>query len=978
VIQHGNTAELPMSASRKASTVETMATVAELVGRAHERAELSGALEACRNGRGGLVLIGGEAGVGKTRLAHEVVGFHSLLVLNGDATQQATPAYGPIVAALRSYLRRVPGGLDDCGPLTPYLGLLLPELGAGPPAADRATVLEALGHAFVATARDQPVVVVLDDLQWADDTTLTDVLPLLAGALEQERVLVIGVYRSDEIPRGHALRRLRRELRRRGRLRELLLEPLDRESTSELAAGILGNAPSRALSAMLFDRTQGMPFFVEELAAALAAGGRVQAGRRGLELARGEEIPVPETVRDAILLRASQLSDRARELLEVAAVVGVRFDLELVTELADDAALSEAVESGLVREAEAGEACFRHALTREAVYGDIPWTRRRTLHRRLAERLVERGAHPAVLAEHWLSARDHRRACPALVSAAEQYANVYAYRDALAAGKRAAEIWPEGEDQEARIQLLEQTGRCAQLCGELQDAVAAWREVIDVLAVSDSALELAEAKRELATVHELQGAMERALAMRRDAAAAFSRCGRPAEAATELLAAASHLDSAGSLGAALEIVEHARTEALAAGRKDLEVRVLGIEGTVRAKSGDLEAGLHAARAGLELALAEDVGAADAYQRVANVLENSGDYRAAWETYQAAFSFCESRGEHAAAQVCLVCLGAILFFTGRWEQGAALDQQILVSPDSPPGVRMGAKQQLGLIGAARGDAKRARKLLAESGTYAERFERERMAVWDALGNAWLDELEGLGESATERCRFMLDRWRDSESLHYPVPALRWATTFLATHGSEEDARACAGLVGRLATATANPEARAALAHSIGEIALLDGDGDRAVAQFESALGLLRELELPFEAAQTQVRLGVAHAAAGARADGVEQLTGAYRTARKLGAQPLARRAVHELAALGEQVERRLGRRAAAQLDGPGLSRRELEVMRLVAGGGTNREIAQKLFLSTRTIDMHVRNILTKLGCRSRAEATRKAAELGLIG
>jgi predicted ATPase len=246
-----------------------MATVAELVGRAHERAELSGALEACRNGQGGLVLIGGEAGVGKTRLAHEVVGFHSLLVLNGDATQQATPAYWPIVAALRSYLRRAPRGLDDCGPLTPYLGLLLPELGAGPPAADRATVLEALGHAFVATARDEPVVVVLDDLQWADDTTLTDVLPLLAGALEQERVLIIGVYRSDEIPRGHSLRRLRRELRRRGRLRELLLEPLDREGTSELAAGILGNAPSRALLAMLFDRTQGMPFFVEELAAAL-------------------------------------------------------------------------------------------------------------------------------------------------------------------------------------------------------------------------------------------------------------------------------------------------------------------------------------------------------------------------------------------------------------------------------------------------------------------------------------------------------------------------------------------------------------------------------------------------------------------------------------------------------------------------------------------------------------------------------------
>jgi DNA-binding NarL/FixJ family response regulator len=123
--------------------------------------------------------------------------------------------------------------------------------------------------------------------------------------------------------------------------------------------------------------------------------------------------------------------------------------------------------------------------------------------------------------------------------------------------------------------------------------------------------------------------------------------------------------------------------------------------------------------------------------------------------------------------------------------------------------------------------------------------------------------------------------------------------------------------------------------------------------------------------------VALAAAGERETAAERLTDAYRTARKLGAQPLAGLAARQLEALGEPVEERLGRRAAGDLARGGLTRRELEVMRFVASGRTNREIARELFLSRRTVDMHVRNILAKLGCHSRAEATRRAGELGLV-
>jgi DNA-binding NarL/FixJ family response regulator len=136
-------------------------------------------------------------------------------------------------------------------------------------------------------------------------------------------------------------------------------------------------------------------------------------------------------------------------------------------------------------------------------------------------------------------------------------------------------------------------------------------------------------------------------------------------------------------------------------------------------------------------------------------------------------------------------------------------------------------------------------------------------------------------------------------------------------------------------------------------------------------------MPFERAQIELRAGVALAAAGERDLALEHLSGAYRLARNLGARPLAAEAASEVSILGESVSRRLGVRAAADADGAGLSRRELEVVRLLSVGRTNREIAQDLFLSPRTVDMHVRNILRKLDCRSRVEAAHRAGELGLL-
>jgi DNA-binding NarL/FixJ family response regulator len=141
----------------------------------------------------------------------------------------------------------------------------------------------------------------------------------------------------------------------------------------------------------------------------------------------------------------------------------------------------------------------------------------------------------------------------------------------------------------------------------------------------------------------------------------------------------------------------------------------------------------------------------------------------------------------------------------------------------------------------------------------------------------------------------------------------------------------------------------------------------------AVALHEDLDIPFERAQIELRAGVALAAAGERELALERLTSAHRLARKLGARPLAAEAAREVSELGGQ----LGSRAAADADGAGLSRRELEVVRLLSVGRTNREIAQERFLSRRTVVMHVRNIQRKLDCRTRVEAAHRAGELGLL-
>lgn len=368
-----------------------MAASAGLIGRERELQVLSDRLDRTAAGAGGLVLVAGEAGVGKTSLAQAAVDDRALLLLRGVVSGQERTPYAPIVTALRAYDRMAPGALSGSGHLSSHLAALLPELGPAPGTVDRLALAAALRDAFAGIAGRQPAVVFLDDLHTGDEATL-ELLPSLAEAVEDRPLLFLAVYQSDDVARGHPLRRMRAGLRRGGRLEELVVPPLERDQVAELVSRILERRAGPRLVQRVFERTEGVPFIVEEFAAALAAGGRLEAHGDAVELPAGYDVPLPDSVRETVLLRTDRLSQAGRRTLEVASVAGERVDLALVADLAGAPGLEEAIELRFLVEMDDGLAAFRHALVREAVYAEIPWTRRRAQHRQVAENLERAGA----------------------------------------------------------------------------------------------------------------------------------------------------------------------------------------------------------------------------------------------------------------------------------------------------------------------------------------------------------------------------------------------------------------------------------------------------------------------------------------------------------------------------------------------------------------------------------------------------------
>jgi DNA-binding CsgD family transcriptional regulator len=878
-----------------------------------------------------------------------------------------------VVSALRSLLRVDAQALDDCGPLRDQLALILPELGEPAPQSDRPTLFEAVRAALGHVAREETAVVVLDDLQWSDEATL-ELLPALAESVSELQLLIVATYRSDGLPRDHPLRRVRHELRRSGPLTEVTVPPLSPLETAELLTHLLAQPSAPSLVRAIHDRTQGVTFFIEELAQALLLTDALVTGRRGLELAAGGKVPMPDTVRDAVLIGVADLSPEGRAAAAVAAVAGEEFDPAVVAGISSPDGLAELLTRELVTETASGRAAFRHALTREALYADVPWIERHRLHATLAEAMETRGGTSIEIAGHWLAAREETQARAWLLEVAEASRRVSAHRDVTHALRQALELWPAAGAPDLRIEALESYAHSAELSGEIAEAARAWREICAVRSERGTRITCAQAQRRLATVHELRADRAAAFAARNAAAEAFAAEECLADAAVERLALANYLRASANYSASIDMAATAATDAQRAGRLDLRLRGLGVQGVAQAKGGDYERGLATVREGLSQALEHDLTevSAELYQRLSTVLYDAGDYCGANAMLDQALALCPTgaEGTHVA---CITCLAYVLRERGQWAEALRLCRDLIDSGTAVPV----AEGLVGSIHGLQGRLTSARRLLTSSLTTASRLGHFNMAVDATAALARVDAAEGEGEAAADRCRSLLARWRSSEDHHYAIKGLRFGAAFSARRGDLGNAHRYAEALTEIASETGHSDAIAALAHAIGELALANGDPDSAAEQLSRALSVHRDLDLPFARAEIELRAGVALAEAGEREPGLDLLADAYRTARKLGARPLAAEATREVAALGESVAERLGGRAAAHADGPGLTRRELEVVRLVAVGRTNREIAAQLFLSPRTVDMHLRNLFRKLDCRSRVEAAHRAGELDLL-
>lgn len=666
-----------------------------------------------------------------------------------------------------------------------------------------------------------------------------------------------------------------------------------------------------------------------------------------------------------------------RSAAEAAAVIGSELALDLLAIVNGSAeGIDALLESGLVSEYRPGVASFKSTRARDSVYAAIPWTRRRALHRRVAEALEAQRSAASECATHWIAAGEIERARHALLDAAERARQAHDHQGTVQHLRKALDVWAPGEAETERLSVLERLGDAAQASGLLSEAMRAWREAAE----STAHAARGRALRKIANLHELNCQWGQSIEARQDAMSAFEAAGDRAEAAIEGITAAIRLRMSARYAAATEVLARAAADAQACGREELTIRVAALMGNLQARIGRTAEGIAAIRAALKSALALDRPAlvGEIYQRLADAIERTSDFRSGVAVNHDGIAFCEEHDVAAGAASCLGCMSWILIRGGDWEDSTAASRRILESPACNPALRAAALGFIGLVHVLRGELRKGEPLLLEADAGARRVEHalaEFIARW---GLAMRDALADEPAAAADRCRGILARWRVTDERHASMPILRWSAGCFARAGDRDGLRQCADAFGDAAAAFGHAEPLSALAHVLGETAWLDGDLPRAAEQFEHAVALLEDMQLPRERVESQLRAAAACAAIDRRDRAILHAREAARGAERLGARPLFEQAASQLRALGEPLAGALGPRGARRAATGGLTPRQLQVLGEISRGLTDKEIGRTLRLSPRTVEMHVAHALAALDCRSRAEAVRKATELGVLG
>ena len=953
------------------------------VGRRDEVTHLASVgAEVAGSGRGQMVVIAGDAGVGKSRLVQEFSDRASRdgwTTAAGGCVDVAAGAltYAALIEILRHLDRHLgrevmarlaDAGIDDLAPL-------LPGPSGGQPGAG-GRLLERMLDFLVRLGDVAPAVVVVEDLHWADSST-RDLISFLARNIHAARVLLIVTYRADDLHRRHPLKSLLAELER-GDASWIRLAGLARPDVAELVAKTAGAAAVQSVS-LLFDRTAGNPFFIEEL---LAASTPV--------------ISLPEGLRELLLARLHDLPDSALAVLRPASVLGQGFTEDLLGAATGlplpetEDALRQAVDHNILR-ATAGTLRFRHDLMREAIYDDLLPAQRHRLHVAAAtaieadETIIDPpGARWGVLALHWKSAGDRVRALGASIQAARWASLVGAPSEAADHLETALTLWeqtppeshPDGTDRAA---LLEQATEARLSAGQALRARALSVAAVTELAGSPDVERVALAHVRVGSCSRVAGeAAASAEAFQRAVGLLADRPPSPAKA-TVMARYAGFLMVGQRVRQGLAAVEAALDLARRTGSRRLEGHAMCTKGVLLGDAGRLEESVQLLRASGEIA--RETGDADdlarSFQNLTYVQLFAGLADDALAAADAGLQVVRRLGTMLSSGIGITEHQAeAAVRVGRWDDALALLDAFPYDALEGSTLVSFAAPRFDVF-LRRGDLDAAARTLAPAMERAAAMDDAQFgantrirAAQLALAAGHLDDARAHIAAAlaiSDRCDDMIYAPKAcsvgiSAEAACPAPDLGTVealTTRLS--GIEAMARSFGGQL------LAEPAAFAAMARA--EARELSGGpqpeawqaaatawdhcGDQywsAVCRFRTADALLR--------------------AKGDRNVAARIAAEALAAARSLGAAPLA--------ADLEVLSRRGRLPAGSSPDKPprrlGLTEREAEVLDLLAEGRTNRQIGDVLFISEKTVSVHVTNLLRKLGVDSRREAAEMSRRL----
>ncbi|WP_281286873.1 ATP-binding protein [Nonomuraea turkmeniaca] len=938
------------------------------VGREGELGALAESFDDARKGKVTAVLLGGEAGVGKTRLVQRFAercaadGAH---VLFGGCVELSTEglAYAPFTAALRQLVREQ--GPAAVAALLPEgaqrdLARLLPEFGEpsgdGETDTGRARLFEQFLTLLERLADSRPTVLVIEDIHWADRSS-RDLIAFLSRNLHIPQVLIVMTYRSDDLHRQHPLRPVLAELGRVNGVLRLDLPRLSRDEVAQQMTGILGKVPEYGSVEKVYERSEGIPLFVEAM------------------LESGEVCTFPESMQDLILNSVERLPEETQRVLRIAAAGGIRVGHALLaavsglSEVELESALRPAIAGNVLQVADNRAYVFRHSLIREAVHDELLPGEHQRLHAGYAEEiskdrtLVPPGRAPVELAHHWYGARNDLWALISAWEAARKSFKAFAYTEAVPLLERVLMLWDRVPDAAERIgadhtAVLERAAEAANAGGDVDKGMKFVKAALSQLDETREPGRVAQlivrragfkmSKGQMGIIEDLRHALRLVPEDSHDRAEVLTTLSR-------------HLMLRGEIAEASEVIAAGLRLAREHRDRCLEADLLMNLALGHSLNGELESTIAVNEQALEIGH-EEQSARIITRAIGNNIDaliDMGREQEAIRLSEQGWEIAKKYGRLRGSGLFIMNNWAeALESIGRWDEAIELVEAAL-SHGPHLRTRYALLRVRADIALARGELQLVESILSEVGVLKDRAED---FVQDITSNArlrigWhlLRGEPGAALTVAERV-LALPKQSSKAMLGWRLLALLRIVCDAAESTEPE----------RAAAARAHAAEMAAELSVIGPV--VDGYRLSYIGDFDAAAAAWERLKRPHNQAKALFRAATAAARAGDREGAAARLKVALPLAEALRATPL----VEEI----ETLSRRVGG-APAQESSELLTPRELEVLRLVTLGRTNRDIAAELFISAKTVSVHVSNILAKLGVTTRGEAAAAAHRLSLI-